>query len=75
MGIKPTCDYCNKEINEFGAILFSPPKHLIEWIKPTLMSLEPRVDLDEWMKLLPSGDFVKKFHVCVECHEKIKPRE
>jgi hypothetical protein len=28
MAIKPKCDFCNCELNEFGAILLSPPnKH------------------------------------------------
>lgn len=26
MAIKPICDKCKKELNDFGAILFSPPK-------------------------------------------------
>lgn len=26
MAIKPVCDRCKKELNDFGAILFSPPK-------------------------------------------------
>ncbi|MFH1036494.1 MAG: hypothetical protein V1756_00285 [Patescibacteria group bacterium] len=26
MAIKPKCDKCKKELKEFGAILFSPPK-------------------------------------------------
>lgn len=25
MSIKPICDKCKKELQEFGAILFSPP--------------------------------------------------
>ena len=25
MSIKPVCDKCKKELNDFGAILFSPP--------------------------------------------------
>lgn len=25
MAIKPTCDFCGKELTEFGALLFSPP--------------------------------------------------
>jgi hypothetical protein len=25
MTIKPICDFCKKELNEFGAILLSPP--------------------------------------------------
>ena len=25
--IKPKCDYCHKELKEFGGILFSPPDH------------------------------------------------
>ena len=25
MSIKPTCDKCKKELEEFGALLFSPP--------------------------------------------------
>lgn len=25
MAIKPKCDFCKKELNKFGAILFSPP--------------------------------------------------
>ena len=25
MAIKPVCDKCKKELNDFGAILFSPP--------------------------------------------------
>jgi len=25
MPIKPVCDICKKELNEFGAILLSPP--------------------------------------------------
>ena len=25
MAIKPICDKCKKELQEFGAILFSPP--------------------------------------------------
>jgi len=25
MTIKPTCDKCKKELDEFGGILFSPP--------------------------------------------------
>lgn len=25
MAIKPTCDRCRKELEEFGAILLSPP--------------------------------------------------
>ena len=25
MAIKPRCDKCKKELNEFGAIMFSPP--------------------------------------------------
>ena len=24
--IKPICDFCKQELNDFGAILFSPPK-------------------------------------------------
>ncbi len=24
--IKPSCDICSKELKEYGAILFSPPK-------------------------------------------------
>ena len=26
MVIKPKCDMCNQELNDFGGILFSPPK-------------------------------------------------
>ena len=26
MSIAPVCDFCGKELVEFGAILFSPPK-------------------------------------------------
>ena len=26
MGIKPICDKCKKELDDFGAILFSPPE-------------------------------------------------
>ena len=26
MAIRPKCDKCGKELKEFGAILFSPPK-------------------------------------------------
>jgi len=26
MGIKPVCDKCGKELDDFGGILFSPPK-------------------------------------------------
>jgi len=26
MAIKPVCDRCKKELNDFGAILFSPPR-------------------------------------------------
>ena len=43
--IKPTCDKCGKELNEFGAILLSPP--------------------DKENK-------VRKFHICVECYNKIE---
>jgi len=25
MTIKPICNFCNQELNEFGAILLSPP--------------------------------------------------
>ena len=25
MAIKPTCDFCRKELKQFGALLFSPP--------------------------------------------------
>lgn len=25
MSIKPVCDKCKKELEEFGAVLFSPP--------------------------------------------------
>lgn len=25
--IKPTCDKCNKELIDFGALLFSPPEN------------------------------------------------
>lgn len=24
--IKPACDFCGKELQDFGALLFSPPK-------------------------------------------------
>ncbi|MEK6959056.1 MAG: hypothetical protein AABW59_03370 [archaeon] len=41
MAIKPVCDFCKLELNDFGAILFSPP----------------------------SGNNVKKFHVCKKCYE------
>ncbi len=27
MAIKPACDRCKKELNDFGALLFSPPKN------------------------------------------------
>jgi len=27
MSIKPTCDKCKKELNEFGGILLSPPNN------------------------------------------------
>ena len=26
MGIKPVCDKCKEELNDFGGILFSPPE-------------------------------------------------
>ena len=26
MAIKPICDMCKEELNDFGGILFSPPK-------------------------------------------------
>lgn len=26
MGIKPICDYCGDELEDFGALLFSPPR-------------------------------------------------
>ena len=26
MGIKPVCDMCKKELDDFGGLLFSPPK-------------------------------------------------
>ncbi|MBS3058642.1 MAG: hypothetical protein J4478_04550 [Candidatus Diapherotrites archaeon] len=45
MAIKPICDSCGKELDKFGALLFSPPD---------------------------SGNIVRKFHVCVECFEKLK---
>ena len=44
MAIKPICDKCNKELVEFGAILFSPPD---------------------------DKSYVKKYHLCKECHQKI----
>lgn len=25
MAIKPVCDFCKKELKDFGALLFSPP--------------------------------------------------
>lgn len=25
MAIKPVCDFCKKELRDFGALLFSPP--------------------------------------------------
>lgn len=25
MAIRPVCDFCKKELKEFGALLFSPP--------------------------------------------------
>lgn len=27
MAIKPICDKCKKELDDFGALLFSPPKN------------------------------------------------
>lgn len=45
--INPICDYCKNELEDFGAILLSPPNKLI----------------------------VKKFHVCLTCYEKIKPKD
>ena len=45
MGIKPICDFCKQELNDFGAILFSPPV----------------------------GHDVKKYHVCKNCFEKMRP--
>ena len=30
MSIKPKCNKCNKELTEFGAILFSPPNESSE---------------------------------------------
>lgn len=44
MAIKPVCDRCKKELESFGAILFSPPS---------------------------KNNTVKKFHVCVSCHEEL----
>lgn len=29
MAIKPHCDKCGKELREFGALLFGPPKNNI----------------------------------------------
>jgi hypothetical protein len=29
MSIKPNCDKCGKELNDFGAILLSPPAGLM----------------------------------------------
>jgi hypothetical protein len=26
MAIRPACDFCNKELTDYGALLFSPPK-------------------------------------------------
>jgi hypothetical protein len=44
MAIKPICDMCGKELEEFGAIVLSPP--------------------DE-------ANSVKKYHLCVECYQKL----
>jgi hypothetical protein len=27
MAIRPSCDACKKELDEYGALLFSPPDH------------------------------------------------
>jgi hypothetical protein len=43
MAISPRCDSCRKTIDEFGALVFGPPK---------------------------AGN-AKKFHVCVDCYQKI----
>ncbi len=44
MAIKPKCDNCKKELNQFGAIVLSPPD---------------------------KKSFVKKIHLCVNCHKKV----
>jgi len=47
MAIKAICDFCKEELNEFGALLFSPP----------------------------SGNDVKKYHICKKCFEEIKTQK
>jgi len=46
MAIRPICDRCKKELDDFGALLFSPP----------------------------SGNTMKKFHICKKCYDDIISR-
>ena len=56
--INPICDYCKKELNEFGAILLSPPNGVIvskfhtckdcyEKLKPNNLDSEPVAPIDK----------------------------
>lgn len=48
MAIKPTCDFCGKELREFGAILLGPPD---------------------------KNGKVEKYHICVGCYQKKRPKK
>lgn len=73
IGIKPICNYCNQEINEFGSILFSDPKILKLWMKLALIDLNPPEIVLKWLDFLPEWELAQKFHICKKCYDQKKP--
>ena len=68
----PICDYCNHELTEFGAILFSDPKTLKTWMELAIIKLNlPEIVL-EWIDSLPTWELTRKFHVCKKCYQKLR---
>jgi 5-enolpyruvylshikimate-3-phosphate synthase len=45
MSIKPLCNYCGQELEDFGGLLFSPP----------------------------NKNIVKKYHICKNCYNELRP--
>jgi hypothetical protein len=59
MSIKAICSFCNKELKEPGALLFSPPS--------TPMAMCNSIGKN----IKNSADCCEKFHICEKCFKKI----
>jgi hypothetical protein len=79
--ITPKCDKCGKELDEFGAILLSPPikeivsqKQINDEMNALYLNKSERTVFKAGVKfalsMLNNKFLVEKQHICVECYGK-----